>query len=312
MLNILVIGSGAVGGFYGAMLGQVDDVAVSFLCRSDYDMIHQQGLQIESKIKNFQFRPHRVLRAGQPCQQKFDYILVALKVLPDIQLAEILIPYVCSQTTILLLQNGIAIEQPLVEQFPQNEILSGLAFTCINRLAAGHIKHIDYGQINIGSFNRPSPSTNAQRLQNLFSRAEVECLLSEDITRDRWRKLVWNAPFNPISVLSGAATTAEILAHPATRQQVKQVMQEVMTIANKEGYTMPTDLIENYLLMTEQMQPYKTSMLLDFENHREMEVEAILGKTIEIANRHQLPCPYLQSLYAMLSLLNEKNLSSAH
>ncbi|MEM7180531.1 MAG: 2-dehydropantoate 2-reductase [Spirochaetota bacterium] len=309
--KVLFVGSGAVGSFYASVLDFLPGVEVSLFCRSDYETIRQKGIRVESVLRNRHFHPKQVLSYGQSSLQEFDFILVCLKALPQIQLQSILHTYVTAKTCIVLLQNGIGAENQVAKEFPENEVLGGLAFTCINRLAPGFVQHIDYGQLNIGSYSRRNISPAVQSLQQLFESAGITCQTSANIVQARWKKLIWNVPFNSLSVLTGGSTTYELLQNPHTLRLVKEIMAEVMALSEKEGHLQQADTIETYIEMTAKMKPYKTSMLLDFENHREMEVEAILGAPLVVAQRHNMKVPHLSSIYALLQQLNQKNTTSS-
>lgn len=303
MTHILVVGTGAVAGLYGCMLSLAKDVTVSFLCRSDYEAILKNGINIQSPWKNFNYKPYLVLKNGDKSPIEFDYILVATKVLPDIDPQKQYGIYVSPKTTILLLQNGIGIEEPVQKIYTNNEILSGLAFTCIHRTSPGVIHHLDYGHISIGSYTyTPSNSARAIELSKLFIESGVPCEASEDIKKSRWKKLVWNAAFNPLSVLA-LADTERMLLNPNSRNLVENIMAEVCELAKADGHPLPSDTIPKFIDMTLSMKPYKTSMLLDYESHNTMELEAILGNSIQIAKSYSIPVPHIQTIYSALDLL---------
>jgi 2-dehydropantoate 2-reductase len=121
--------------------------------------------------------------------------------------------------------------------------------------------------------------------------------VSENIQYERWKKLVWNAPFNPMSVLCVGADTKKILDNLASRNLVENVMKEVCILAEADNCKLPLDVIAKNIDATEKMKPYKTSMLLDFEAGRKMEIEAILGNAINFAKEKSIEVPYLSSFY---------------
>ena len=138
----------------------------------------------------------------------------------------------------------------------------------------------------------------------LLKQSGIPCDLDTDILSARWKKLVWNAPFNPISVLGGGVNTKTMMETPECLHLVISVMNEVSKLADASGHPLPEGFIEKNLNDTLKMTPYKTSMLLDFENNRQMEVEAILGNTVRIAEKFNIDIPYIKSLYALLTLIN--------
>lgn len=302
--RILVVGTGAIGGFYGGKLAQAG-ARVATLCRSDYETVKSEGIKVTSTLGDFHFTPEKVIRDLNEYSPPPDYILVALKVLPEIDTTEIIKDVVGPETAIVLLQNGVEIEEPLVKAFPNNEIISGLAFICVTRTDPGHIEHVDFGRLVIGRFPA-GKSDKTDQLARLFNDAGLPCTASEDVVTDRWRKLVWNAPFNPISVLAGGADTKTMVENPESLQLARQVMEEVCEIAAAVGHPLPPGVVQENIEGTRRMSPYKSSMLVDFETGRPMEVEAILGNGIRAAKRHKLAVPYMESLYGLLKLVDKK------
>jgi 2-dehydropantoate 2-reductase len=312
-LKIVVVGTGAIGGFYGAKLAQAG-AHVSVLCRTDYMPVKAKGIRIFSPQGDMTFVPTQVLKSLSEYSGHPDVVLVALKVLPDIDVATMIKPLIGPQTSIFLLQNGIDAEAPLAKKYPNNEIIGGLAFVCLSRSGPGLIDHLCYGHISIGKY--PSgPSARLGQIQELFERVDIACKVEDDIVTARWGKLVWNAPFNPISVLAGGVTTTQILALDDTRHTVEKIMAEVCAIAKAEGHSLPENIIQNYIETTEKMTPYKTSMLQDYNAGRPMETEAILGTPLKIAKKHKLSTPYIEMTYSLIKLaehrLKEKKRFSA-
>ncbi|WP_020484241.1 ketopantoate reductase family protein [Methylomonas sp. MK1] len=297
--KVLIVGAGAIGGFYGGLLAKAG-ADVSVVCRSDYAIVKQQGYRIESHaLGSWQFMPNQVLRQASEYQGQPDYLILCTKVTPDIDRVALIRDAVTPHTTIVLIQNGVEIEQEIQLAFPDNLLISGLAFICCNRLAPGEISHLAYGKLILGNLSEiDEPKT--QYLRDLFLRAGIECLVSADIVASRWQKCVWNAPFNPLSVLSGGLATQAILQNQ--ENFVRRVMQEVCTIAEACGHPLPANIVENHIALTRDMPPYKTSMLLDFERGHTMETEAILGNAVRAAQRQGVDCPCLQSLYVLMQL----------
>ena len=299
MKKILIIGAGAIGGFYGAKLSQ-SGAEVSLLCRSDYDQVKKQGMEIKSHLGNFNFKPHQVIKDSSEYKDVPDYVLVTTKVLPEINFKKLLDPVIKKNTAIVLIQNGIHIEREFIELFPNQELISILAFVCVSKTDKGKIFHQDYGKLIIGNFPKLY-SKKAEYLADLWKKSGIEVELSQDILKDRWKKLIWNAAFNPISVLSRGCNTNEILKNYATKNLVINVMNEVLLLSKLDGVLIEEDVIEKNISMTEKMKPYKTSMLLDFEANRKLEIEAILGNALKFAKEKSITVPYISTLYALLT-----------
>ncbi|MEO5363039.1 MAG: 2-dehydropantoate 2-reductase [Magnetococcus sp. DMHC-8] len=299
-VRILVVGTGAVGGYYGAQLAK-SGALVATTHRSDFAVVREHGIHIDGINGSYHFQPVQVLQHVADFDGFPDYILVALKALGEIVTEEIIRPVVGPDTAILLLQNGVDTEENVIRAFPDNEVLSGLAFVCLNRTAPGQISHTCYGHLIIGRLPQ-GPSRSAHRLAQLFEEAGTPCPVTDNIVLERWKKLVWNAAFNPLSVL-GQATTREILSHPDTAQLVQEIMTEVCRVAAATGHPLPEGIVQKNLEATRRMKPYKTSMLLDYWAGRSMEVDAILGNVIRAARRHHVAVPRMETVHALLSLL---------
>ncbi len=299
--NILIVGAGAIGGFYGALLAKAG-ANVSVVCRSDYDVVKKQGYHIQSDdLGSWTFSPAQVLTNAADYQSQADYIILCTKITSETNRAMLIQDAVCDNTSIVFIQNGVEVEQDLLDAFPNNEVISGLAFICCNRLKPGVIHHLAYGKLTLGSLNGISNRTDkARQLSNLINKAGIESNIASDIMSSRWLKCLWNASFNPLSVLSDGLSTQDILS--TQEILVRTIMNEVCSISQACGHALAEDSIDINIQNTYSMPPYKTSMLLDYENRNPMEIEAILGNTLKAAKRHEIDCPTLKTLYALMKL----------
>ncbi len=297
--KVLIVGAGAIGGFYGALLSKAG-AEVSVVCRSDYNTVIRQGYRIHSHdLGNWVFKPTQIVTKAEEFKGSADYLILCSKITTDINRIELIRDAVSPQTVIVFIQNGVEVEQELINAFPNNEVVSGLAFICCNRLKPGVITHLAYGKLTLG--NLPSGiSIKTRRLIDLFNNSGIECIGLDNIVTGRWIKCVWNAPFNPLSVLSGGLATKDILQ--SQESFIREIMQEVCTIAAASGHPLPDDIINTNISNTCNMPPYKTSMLLDFEQGHPMETEVILGNTVRAAEREKVHCPNLKALYALMKL----------
>ena len=209
MCRILVIGAGGVGVYFSGRLARAG-AEVSVVARGDYEVASRSGYEVRSIAGDFRFQPAAVLKSAADYKGEADYVILASKVLPDVDAVGLLRPAVCSRkTVIVLIQNGIDIEKKIAAAFPDNQLLSTIAYIGVSRPAPGLVLHQGSGELKMGNY--PSGvSPEARRLAALFEAAKVKCELCEDIVFVRWNKLVWNLPFNPVSVLAGGATTREM------------------------------------------------------------------------------------------------------
>lgn len=299
-IKVLVVGAGAVGAYFGARLSQ-GGADVTVICRSDYDAVSSEGYTFSSPDGDFTFRP-KVFRDISESAETFDYVLVAFKALPENKIAEIIKDAVSPGTAIVLIQNGIDIEADTVAAFPDNELISALAYIGVLRTGPGKIKHQSGGRLKIGVCPA-GKSRKAEILSSIFEKAGTECGVYEDIQSQRWHKVIWNASFNPVSALT-RADTKQILENEESKQLILRLMAELIQVAEAHGYPQPEDTVENFLKYSSAATAYKTSMLLDCENGRPMEVEAIVGNAVRAAEAKNISLPALKSVYALIKLLN--------
>ena len=304
---VLMAGVGAVGTYFGGRLASSGLVDVRTVCRSDYDEVAANGYEIVSPNGDFRFCPDRVYRAAAECEVKPDYLIVTAKVLPQVDVPAMIAPAVGSDTVIVLIQNGIDIEHGVKEAFPANELISVVAYVGVTRTAPGKIVHTDGGLLKMGDY--PSGlSSCCARLAEWFNGVGVKTECYADIQRVRWEKLVWNAAYNPVSVLA-RADTREITDDAEAVRLIRAIMGEVSALAAADGWSLPSDTADKMLRYTAGFRPYKPSMLADFENGRPMEIEAILGNALRIAERLNVKTPCLRSVYALIRLLQENQLN---
>lgn len=302
-MKVLIIGSGAVGSYFGAKLAQAG-AEVSVLARSDYAHVQEHGIHIQSPDGDYHFQPKAVVRHGAELAAKPDYAMVCIKVVEGADRVAMLQGAVGPQTAIVLLSNGIGIEQEVAEAFPDNEIISALAFIGVTRTAPGQIHHQAYGNLAVGSFGG-GVSGKTQALAEAFQAAGVKCAANEDIATARWQKCVWNAAFNPVSVLTGL-DTGQILA--SQESFIRTLMQEVCAIAAADGHALPDSLVDKSIHSTLKMPPYKTSMLVDHEAGRPLELEAILGNAVRAGQQAGVAAPHLATVYALMALKTQRAL----
>jgi 2-dehydropantoate 2-reductase len=296
--SILVVGAGAVGAFFGAALARAG-AQVSVTCRSDYDAVSKRGYTIKSALLgDHVFTPAAVYRDTSDVRSPPDYLILTVKVLPGVDRVALIRPAVGPKTTIVLIENGVDIEGEIAHGFPENELLSCLAFVGVSREGDGEIRHQNFGYLTMGRYPAAA-SPAAERLSALFESVKVGCKILPDVVSARWHKAVWNTVFNPFSILGGVLTTQQMLADPESERFARQAMTEVCQIAGALGHPISEKYLESNIQATKTMPAYKTSMALDYENRRPLEVEAILGNAVRAGRAAGVAIPALETLYAV-------------
>ena len=299
-MKIAVIGAGAVGTFYGAKL--LKKTEVQFQSSYLFHNLKNKPIEVKSIWGNFKTKIDVFEDTNQ--MQPADMVLVATKSYPDINYHKLLSPVLKKESILICMQNGINQENKWNKIFKKNTILGALAFTCINRIKSNEINHIDYGKIAIAPLN-DSDIKIAQYITNLFIESNIETSCTKNLRQVRWNKILWNIPFNSLSVILQNANTQEILSTPYSIYLVKLLLNEVALVANSESNVRITKKqIDDIITATLKMKPYKTSMLLDYENNRKMEVESILGEVLKIAKKNKIATPNINWAYNLLSYYN--------
>lgn len=298
--HVLIVGAGAIGGFYGAIL-QRAGARVSVVLRSDYAAVREAGFVIDSPLGDLSYRPDAVYRDGEAAGIAPDYVLCCVKVLPEVDRAALIAPWVGPDTCIVLIENGIDIEADIAAAFADNPLISGLAFIAVSRTGPGRIQHKAFGQLTLGAW--PQGVSDACRaLEALLVAGGIKVKLAEQVLAERWRKSLWNTPFNPLSILAGGADTLTMLDSPGGEALVRDLMAEVMAVAAADGHPLPADAIDRNIAGTRQMSAYRNSMALDYLAGRAMEIDAILGNVVALAEYHGVAVPRLRTLAAALAM----------
>jgi 2-dehydropantoate 2-reductase len=300
--RIAIVGAGAIGLYYGGKLANFGR-DVHFLLRRDFETVRKRGLRIRSKSENIHVAKVNAWRSTDeigPC----DLVIVAVKTTSNDDLPPLIAPLLGEKTIILTLQNGLGNEEFLAERFGPERIMGGLCFICLNRIEPGIVEQVDHGRLTIGEFQvYPRPRLHDVAWE--FKRCGVVCSVVADLAFERWRKLVWNIPFNGLTITAGGLATSAILANDALRQLALELMDETIAIANACGYSLPTAVALDLMKRTESMGAYRPSSLIDYLAGRPLEIEAIWGEPLRRARAAGMEAPQLERLYCKLVELDE-------
>ncbi|KAI2468183.1 2-dehydropantoate 2-reductase [Annulohypoxylon bovei var. microspora] len=356
-VHILFVGAGAVGCFYASRLHHPSqNIYTSLIARSNYKAIAAAGaveLQTHS-FGNYTFTPYAVFpnidaavpsasssspgtSAGTgkpPPSDGWDYIIITTKALPDrTDDAAMVAPLVSEKSCLVLIQNGVGVEEPYRKRFPNNPIVSAVTVISAEQIRNGVIRQNRWTRISLGPYGHglgapTSPSTSStssspadsqpsevarlshERMQSLAhwwtalgGIRDAEAHSELELQTIRWHKLCINAAFNPTAVLSGGRGNADQLTDPELREHALGIMREICDAAPRVlGAPFPDSLAspEKIVRSTERNAGARPSMLLDWEAGRPLEIEVILGNPVRIARAKGVEMPRLQSLYALL------------
>lgn len=276
---------------------------VHFLLHSDYQHVKANGLTVDSVNGNFHIdNPNIYNDAAQ--MPLSDVVLVCLKTTNNHLLPQLLNKVADSHTVVILTQNGIGVEDDVQKMMPDLQLVAGLAFVCTAKVAPGHINHQCYGHINLGNYSCKDAAMLDAIIAD-FNEAGIPAHSVEYKTA-RWRKAVWNMPFNGMTVALDTQTDT-LLNTPSTRQLIREQMMEIVRATRKLGIDgVDEAFVDNMIETTDVMTPYSPSMKLDYDFHRKMEIEYIYSRPLQIAREAGMPMPKLEMLEAELKFIENQ------
>lgn len=303
-MRIAVIGSGAVGCYYGAKLVE-DGHDVHFMMRRDLDAVRQRGLRIHSVEGDLHLERVQVYARSQEIGP-VDLVICALKA-TAMDVAEKLIrPCVAEHTRLVVMMNGLGLEERFAAWIAPERIFGGLAFVCLNRGEPGVVYHLGYGRLAIGHFQ--DDLAQAEEIADLFRKARLDVQVRPSLRQARWEKLMWNIPFSSLAVTAGGVPTDEILNDAGLRALAENLMVETGRAGNADGADIDVETMSTRMLAnTASMGAYRPSMLVDYEQKNPLEVEAILGEPVRRARALGVNVPYIESQYHLIAYLDRRN-----
>ena len=322
MPKILVFGTGSVGAVYAYILCKANgDSSVTTICRSNYDQVSANGLIIHSDIfgQDLNCRPNvarSVSDAAQTdtSQAPFDFVVMTAKALPSTpSIASLIQPAVTPEHTgIVLIQNGIAIEEPYAALYPANPILSCVTYLPVTQVSSGVFRHTEVERLLLGTYPSKAPpahKTAAETFASFITRGGATAELHGDVQSKRWAKLLVNAAWNPICALSRSSDAHFLAASPSYAVQfVEAVMLEISAIATAAGYPEVSKETVDWQMgraKVRKLPGIEPSMLADARKGARLEVDAIVGNTVRIAKEKGVDCPLLKGVLALVRALDE-------
>ncbi len=294
--TIAVVGTGALGIYYGGRLVRAGH-DVTFLARSEVEPLRGRGMTVKAPDGQFSL-PHVKVVSTPEEIGPVHLVVVTLKATANDQLARLLRPLLHAETAVLNLQNGLGVDEAVAGVVGGERTLGGLCFVGVNRVALGEAVCAHLGYIELGEFTG-GPTARTQAVANLFRGADVKVVVAASLHAARWRKLVWNVPFNGLAVSEGGMMTDRILDDAGREERVRALMREVQAIAATEGVVIEDAFLEDNVERTRTM-AYKPSTMMDYVAGKPLEVEPIWGEPLRRAKAAGVPAPELAALYEKL------------
>jgi len=311
-LSIAIIGAGGIGCYYGARL-QDQGHQVKLVARGEHlNALQQSGLTLIHPEYSYQGEVSActledLIKQAKPTE--YDLILLCTKATSTKSIAKILKNWFDlnkQKTLILSLQNGIDNERVLADALGENCIVGGLAVRIGGHITSpGQIEATGLAQIIMGAW--PSYETVAnnvyhkhlKQVETAFNKADIPTQLVLDIKRELWRKLVINNGVNPLSALTGLDTKT-LSHHPHFGKIVLGLMQEAARAATADNVELTDNDAQEMYQLIRDFDAIKTSMLVDMEKGKALELDAICGAVITRSKQLKIDVPYTSTIYALL------------
>lgn len=265
-----------------------------FLLRSDYDTVKRDGIRIESVAGDLHLQEVKAFRTPEEIGP-VDLVIVAWKTTSNDLLGKVLPPLLHEKTQVLTLQNGLGNCERIAEITGAERVLGAMCFVCLNRLSPGFVSHTAGGKISVGEFVNDG-SRRAEEIARRFSAAGIPTDAAAILAEAQWKKLVWNIPFNGLSIAEGGVTTEDLLATPGIEDEIRALMAEVIQAARAQGLVLDDSLIDSNVERTRPMGPYRPSSMIDYVEGREVEFDSIWGEPLRRAKNAGVAVPHLEKL----------------
>lgn len=309
-VSVAVVGANAVGCYYGVRLAEAG-YDVRFLVRHGLDAVRKDGMRITSHLGDFHLPSPTLAESAQELAEMgpVDWLIVALESYDLDQLARLATAVLSAESRILAIVNGIGIEDDIAEQLHRYGIFGGLGFIGVGQPQPGRIFHREFGALDIGHHGDDGKAV--EDAINLWAPTVVAARPAECLVRARWHKMIWDVPFNGLSVAAGGATSGYLLETPALRDFARRVMDEIAAIANADlesqglsPFDDVEELCDRALRLMGTTENYIPPAGVDFVRQQPLEVEALFARPAQRAAELGIDAPLTAFLAALLKRLN--------
>lgn len=293
---------------YGAHLIR-RNVSLEVVARTDREALSERGICLRfvapksgAVEREWMVRPTAVVSSAEAAGPAGGVIVAAKSTANEALVADLRAFVEPGRTVILTLQNGMGNAEFFARHFPDNPVLAGLCFICVNRVGPALVENYHAGRVEIGSLGDRWPEL-AKSAVAMFEGAGVRTRFATELNAALWRKLCWNVPFNGLSIAMGGVTTDRILRDGAALDRARTLMDEVRRAAAAAGYRIPDDFIDGQFEVTAKMGAYRPSSLIDFLEGRPVEIEPIWGEPLRRGRALGVDMPELEGLYEVIKKL---------
>jgi 2-dehydropantoate 2-reductase len=303
-MKIVVFGAGGVGTFFGGLLARAGQ-EICFVARgAQLAALRTAGIRIESTLLGTIEIPFVRVVERAAAIEKADLVLVCVKTHQTADILEDLAALTKGGAIVVTLQNGVESDEIIAARVGRDRVFPAVVYVGATVDRAGVVSHVAAGTIAVG-VRAGGDASRLPAIRDTLASSGQPVRISDDIQRERWRKLIWNAGFNTVSAISGLGP-AELLAKPDTRALIANLMREVVSVARALGVELRDADVDEQIVWTEGAGAIRTSTMVDRERGRAMEVDAIVGVVVRQGRAHGVPTPYSEAVCALLEALNGK------
>ena len=316
-MRFAVVGAGATGGFLGAHLARAGE-AVLLVARGPHlAAMRERGVTVRSGEGEFTAHPECTDDLGAIRAAEVVFLTLKAHALPA--LAPALGAALGAGAVVVSAQNGIPwwyfedrhLESVdpggvIARSIPYRAVVGCVVYPATNVVEPGVIEHLEGNRFSLGEPDG-SRSERVQAISSALVKAGLKAPVQTRIRAEIWLKLLGNATLNPVSALT-RASLRQITTSPATRDLVRTLMEEVEAVTRALGVELPLS-VEKRLEGAAATGDHRTSMLQDLELKRPLEIDALLGAVIELAEGEGVAVPSLKTVYGLTKLLDEVNRS---
>lgn len=302
-MRIVVMGTGGLGGYFGGLLAR-RNADVTFIARgANLQALQERGLTVHSVHGDFALPVQACADpAGLPAA---DFVLLCVKTYDVVEALAVLQPLIQAHTIVLTLQNGVDTATDLHQQFPDSTVLAGITRTGSTLIAPGVIEQPTMDRvIELGSLMPGRNQESIERVRRLLEQADIPVVVSSNIQRSLWEKLVYISAFAGLSTLTGLSPN-QLLAQEPTRALYRTVMEETAAVAQAAVGEVASDIVERTMqYLDAEGDLGSASMAVDFQRRRRIEIEAINGAVVRHGKRLGVPTPVNATIYAAVVVMD--------
>ncbi len=300
-MKISIIGTGAVGGYFGAKLVEAG-LDVTFIgSKESVPIIKEKGFHIKSPKGDMKIEKPNIFYELENIKES-DIVLLCTKAYDTKGIAKALKDKISDKTLVISLQNGIDNEEILADILGEERVIAASIYLSAASISPGKITHAGSGKIILGELNKQI-TTRLKQLEELFLNAKIPCSVSTDLKKDMWKKLLVNSAYNGFTALIGKSLK-DIHSVEKAKKAYLDVLKEGQAIAQAEGIEISDEEIEKLFEMLNQdvFINFKSSTLQDLEKGKKLEIDSIQGEIVRIAEKHGLKAPLNNLMYSLLKL----------